>query len=123
VRALALSSAALHLVLCGIAGFLMYFVALFPWENQTPESAAADDWLIGAAAVTVALALLIGGAVVARRRPLASGAVVAQLLVTAVVVSYALGESDHSDGTLTLYVLGVAVTALAAVGATQPRQP
>jgi quinol-cytochrome oxidoreductase complex cytochrome b subunit len=118
MRALALAAAALHVVLCAVAAFLMWFAATFPFENQSPERAAADDWLIGVAPVVLILALAIVGAVIARRAALAAVALVAQFAVAAVVAAYALRESDHSDGRLVLYATAVAVTAIAAVTAT-----
>jgi hypothetical protein len=118
VRALGLVAAALHVVLCVVAAFLIYFIATFPFENQPPEAHAASDWLIGAAVVIVLLAIVIGGAVIARRAVMAASATAAQFVVAAIVLTYALGESDHSDGTLLLYAAVVAVTALAGVTAT-----
>jgi hypothetical protein len=45
----------------------MFLVATFPFENQSPEGAAADDWLIAAAAPIVISAIVIVGAAIARR--------------------------------------------------------
>jgi quinol-cytochrome oxidoreductase complex cytochrome b subunit len=118
VRALGLIAAALHVVLCVVAAFLIYFIATFPFENQSPEAAAGDDWLIGAAAIMLLLAIAIGGAVIARRATVAAIATAAQFVVAAIVLTYALGESDHSDGRLLLYATVVAVTAVAGVTAT-----
>jgi hypothetical protein len=96
----------------------MYFFATFPFENQSPEAREGDDWLIGAAAVILLLAVVIGGAVVARRSMVAAIATAAQFVVAAVVLTFALGQSDHSDGKLLLYAAGVAVTAIVGVTAT-----
>jgi hypothetical protein len=65
------------------------------------------------------LAIVIGGVVIARRAAVAAVALAAQLAIAAIVLRYALGESDHSDGKLLFYALVVAVTAVAAVTATQ----
>jgi hypothetical protein len=119
MRALAITAVALHVLLCVVAAFLMFFSATFPFENQSAEQAAADDWLIGAAPLVVVLALAIAGGVIARKVAVAAIAVVGQFGVGAVVVGYALGESDHSDGKLVVYALAVAVTAAGAVTATQ----
>ena len=118
MRPLALTAAALHVVVSAVAAFLMSFVATFPFENRSVDEATADDWLIGAAAAVALLALVIGGAVVARSGAVAAIGVTAQLTVGAVVFVYALGESEHSDGVLVLYGLAFAVTA--AVAATAP---
>ena len=118
MRALAVTAAVLHAALCAIAAFLMFFAATFAFENQSPEQAAADDWLVGVAPVIVILAIAIVGAVIARRAALATIALVAELAVAAVVVAYALRESDHSDGKLVLYASAIALSSVAAVIAT-----
>lgn len=117
VRAVALTAAALHLVLCGIAAFIILFLATFPAENQSPRDAAADDWLIGAAFVIVILAIAIVAAAIARWVRVAAVALVAQLAVGAALLAFTLRESQHSDGTLVLYALASAVTAAAATRA------
>jgi hypothetical protein len=115
--ALALVAAVLHLTVIAAAAFLMWFAATFPFENQSPEDAAADDWLLGAAPLIVGLAIAFVVAIVARRLALlvAVGALTAELVVDAVVLEYALGESDHSDGKLLLAALAGVVTGLIAV--------
>ena len=57
MRPLALTAAALHVVVSAVAAFLMFFVATFPFENQSIDE-AADDWLIGAVAAVALLALV-----------------------------------------------------------------
>jgi hypothetical protein len=118
MRGLALTAVALHVLLCAVAAFLMLFYATFPFENQSPEQAAADDWLIGAVPLIAILALAIAGGVIGRKVAVAAVGLVAQFGVGAFVVAYALGESDHSDGKLVLYALAVAVTAVGAAAAT-----
>ena len=49
MRAIALTGAALHVLLCTVAGYAMWFFATFPFENQSSEQAEADDWLLAAA--------------------------------------------------------------------------
>jgi len=97
----------------------MVVFATFPFENQTPEQAAADDWLIGVAPLILIFAIAIGGAVIARRVTLAVIASLAQFTVGAIVVAYALRESDHSDGKVVFCALAFAATAVAAVTATR----
>jgi hypothetical protein len=123
MRALALVAAVLHLTVIAAAAFLMWFAATFPFENQSPEDAAADDWLLGAAPLIVSLAIAFAGAIafavaiVARRLALlvAVGALASELVVDAVVLRYALGKSDHSDGKLLFAALAGVVTGLIAV--------
>jgi hypothetical protein len=122
MRAFALSTAVLHLVLCVLGGLLMLLVATFPVENLSPEERAANDWLIGAALVIVIVALTLGRGVIVRRVALAAYALAAQFIVGAVVIGYALGESDHADGKLTLYALAVLGTAAAATAASRAEQ-
>jgi uncharacterized membrane protein len=130
MRALALVAAVLHLTVIAAAAFLMSFAATFPFENQSAEDAAADDWLLGAAALIVSLAIAFtvaiafAVAVLARRLALlvAVGALALELVVDAVVLRYALGESDHSDGKLLLAALAGVVTGLIAVTAARRAQ-
>lgn len=129
MRALALVAAVLHLTVIAAAAFLMSFAATFPFENQSAEDAAADDWLLGAAALIVSLAIAFtvaiafAVAVLARRLALvAVGALALELVVDAVVLRYALGESDHSDGKLLLAALAGVVTGLIAVIAARRAQ-
>lgn len=96
----------------------MVFYATFPWENRTPEDAASDDWLVGVAPVFAFLALVIAGAVIARRAVMAAVASATQFALGAVVLSFALDESDQSDGKLALYASGLAATAAVATAAT-----
>jgi quinol-cytochrome oxidoreductase complex cytochrome b subunit len=118
MRALAVSTALLHLVLCGIAGFFMFFFATFPFENPSPETEAADDWLVGGAAVIVIVALTLLGGVIARRVALSEVVLVAQLIVGAVILSWAVGQTNKSDGVLVLCALAVAIPAVVATAAT-----
>jgi hypothetical protein len=122
MRAFALSTAVLHLVLCVLGGLLMLLVATFPVENLSPEERAANDWLIGAAVVIVIVALTLGRGVMVRRVALAAYALGAQFIVGAVVIGYAVGESDHADGKLMLYALAVLGTAVAATAASRAEQ-
>jgi hypothetical protein len=96
----------------------MIFAATFPFENQSPEEAAKDDWLVGAAIALVALALLAALAVVFRTRwAVASWGVVA--LAGIALLVWALGVSEHSDGKLLLWGTAVELTGLAAVALSQ----
>jgi hypothetical protein len=110
VRVLSLSSALVHVALVAAAAFLMWFAASFPFENQSPEDAAADDWLLGVAPLLAVLALLAGGATVARKAKVVAASLMAEFLVGAVVLTYALGESDHSDGRLILGALAIVLS-------------
>jgi hypothetical protein len=110
VRALSLTSAVVHVALVAVAAFLMWFFAVFPFENQSAERAAADDWLLGAAPLIAVLAIAAGAATFARKARLVAAALTAEFAVGAVVLAYALGESDHSDGRLMLWALAIAGT-------------
>jgi hypothetical protein len=117
VRALSLISAVLHVTVIAAAALLMCFLATFPFENQTPESAAADDWLLVAAPVVLGLAIAFAVAIAVLRVALVVGVglLATEFAADAVVVRYALGASDHSDGRLLLAALAVTVTGVAAV--------
>ena len=122
MRALSLTSAAVHVVLVAAAAFLMWFAAVFPFENQSPEQAAADDWLLAAAPLIVLFSIAMGGATIARRVKLVAAALSAEFAVAAVVLIYALGESDHSDGSLMLFALATVLTGAVAAIATRRAQ-
>lgn len=114
MKALAILCALANLGGVGFAAFLTWFVAVFPWENTTPEERAADDWLVPVAVVLAgsAVGLLVSVAMSWQRWALAALAL--QTIVSLVVLSYALEGSSHSDGRL----LGAAaVIELAAVSA------
>ena len=72
----------------------------------------------------VSLAIALAVAIVVRRLALlvAVGALASELVVDAVVLRYALGESDHSDGKLLLAGLAGVVTGLVAVIAARRAQ-
>ena len=112
-QALALTAAAAHLVLCGVAGFLVLIWTTFPFENP-PEDPTADDWILGPAAVIVILGVVILVAVIAQRSALTVIAVVAQLAVGSAVFALAVHESQHSDGKVTLFALAGGLSAVGA---------
>jgi hypothetical protein len=118
MRAIALAGAALHVLLCTVAGYAMWFFATFPFENQSSEQAEADDWLLAAAGLILLLALAFAGTVVGRWRAVAAVVVAGELAVGLAVLIYSLQASDHSDGRLLLYALAVWLTASVAVTAT-----
>ena len=122
LRGLAVAAAVLHACLCVPAALLLFFVGTFSWENQTPEGAGDDDWLAGAAVRIALLAILLGAAVLARRVSVAEFALLAQSIVGAVVVTWAVRESDNSDGRLLLFALAAGASAAIATNATYREQ-
>jgi hypothetical protein len=95
-----------------IMAFLLVFWATFPFENQSPEEAAGDDWLIGVGLGVFILGLVVALAIMFRSR----WAVVAYAVALAaggVLLFWALTVSEHSDGKLVL--LGTAVEAIGLV--------
>jgi Na+/melibiose symporter-like transporter len=106
-----------------VFALLMVFLATFPFENQSPEDAGKDDWLIGVAVLLLALALVTALAILLRRVALALiGYVVAAGLGVALLV-WAVGESEHSDGKLLLWGTLIELAGLAAVAVTPRREP
>jgi hypothetical protein len=81
MRAIALTAAALHVLLCTVAGYAMWLIATFPFENQSSEQAEADDWLLAAAGLILLLALAFAGTVVGRWRAVAAVVVAGELAV------------------------------------------
>ena len=119
VRALSIMSAAVHVLLVAAAVFVMWFAAVFPFENQSPEEAAADDWLLVAAPLIGLFALAVGAATIAGKVKFAAAALSAESAVGAIVLIYALGESDHSDGKLMLCSFAIVLAGVVAGVATR----
>jgi hypothetical protein len=122
LRGLAVAAAVLHACLCVPAALLLFFVGTFSWENQTPEEAAGNDWLVGAALLVALFGILLGAAVLARRVNVAVFALLAQLVVGAGVVTWAVRVSHHSDGKLLLFALAAGASAAIATSATLREQ-
>jgi hypothetical protein len=129
VRALALIAATSHLGVVAVVAFLMWFWATFPYENQRPEDAAADDWLILAAALVLGLAIAFTIAIafaVATFAPVGLGVgvglIAAEFAADAALLRYGLEASQHSDGRLLVPALGATATGVAAVIAARQAQ-
>jgi hypothetical protein len=114
MRALSVLVALAWLAAHAVSGFLIVFWATFPFENQSPEEAANDDWLIGVAVALFGLALLATLALVFRPRWSVAAYGLTALAGIALLV-WALGVSEHSDGKLLLWGAAVEGTGLAAV--------
>jgi hypothetical protein len=104
-----------------ITAFLLYFLATFPFENQSPEEAANDDWLIGVAVGVVVVGLVPTFGIVFLRR-WAVAAYAAAVVAGGALLAWALTVSEHSDGKLLLWGAGIELTGLAAVWASQARR-
>jgi hypothetical protein len=117
VRTLSLFSGLVHVGLVSVGAFAMWLYAVAPVENQSPEQAAADDWLFVTAAPMAGLAIGAGGAIIARNLKLAATALAAEFGLGAVVWTYVLDAVDQSDGRLKLWVLAIAVTGTVAATA------
>ena len=118
MRVFALTAAALHVLLCTVAAYAMWFFATFPFENQSSEQAEADDWLLVAAGLILLFAIAFAGTVVGRWKTVAAVVVAGEIALGLFVVTYSLRASDHSDGRLLLYALAVGFTAAVATTAT-----
>lgn len=116
MRIFAFIAAAAHVAVTGSAAFAMCFFATFPWENQSPEDAASDNWLLVAAPLLLGLAIAFTVAIFVPRVPVAISLIflAAEFAVAAVVLRYALGKSDHSDGQLLLAAVAAAASGIAA---------
>jgi hypothetical protein len=115
MRALAIVLALGHLVGCLVVAWFLWFLAVFPWENQTPESERWDPVLIGTAVAISVLATATLVAVAIGRRSLAIPVVVLDLGLGLAILVFALGASSHSDGRLLGFALLVELPAIASV--------
>lgn len=112
VKALAILLAVANLAAVGFASWLMWFVAVFPWENS--DDPTGDDWLMPAAIVLAAAGLGLLVCVAASWTRWAAGALGLQTVVLLGVLSYALEGSSHSDGKLVAFALGIEAAAFGA---------
>ncbi len=104
-----------------LTGLWLVFLATFPFENQSPEEAAADDWLIGAALVLAVCGVVAGLAIALRhRRARIAYALAAGLGI--ILLAFGLVESEHSDARLLAWGLGVETAGLVALHLSRPRQ-
>lgn len=111
--------ATLHLGGLALTSLLIFFVAGFQWENQSAESAAADNWLLVFAPVLLVAGLITLVFVIRRQWRLGAAVFALQAVAASVLVIYALRESVHSDHqvilwTLTVEALGYGAVALSA---------
>jgi hypothetical protein len=90
------------------------FLATFPFENQSPEEAASDDWLIGVAVGVLLVGLLVTLAV-ALRTPWAVAAYAGGMAGGGALLPWAITLSEHSGGKRLLWGSVVELTGLAAV--------
>jgi hypothetical protein len=115
MRPLAVTLGVVYLVVNAFAALLMWFYATFPFENQSSEDRGKDDWLIAVASAMFLLALLTVIAVIARRHGWGAVTFAANSAVALAVLRWGLGVSDHSDGKLIAFALGIELTGLGAV--------
>jgi hypothetical membrane protein len=97
-----------------LTGLWLIFLATFPFENQSPDEAATDDWLIGAG-IALALCGVFAGAAIALRHRSAAIAYVLAAGAGLGLLLFGLSESHHSDGKLFLWALAVETAGLVAL--------
>lgn len=115
MRAFALALAVAYFLANLGAALFMYFLAAFPFENQSPEDQAADDWMIGVGILVALLALVVLIAVVLRRQGWATIVYAPSAVIGFALLKWAVGVSDHSDGKLIVWVVAIQATGLGAV--------
>jgi hypothetical protein len=95
------------------AALLLTFFATFPFENQSPEDRAARELI--SAGIVMAFLALVTLALIVRHRRSAAAAFAANAAVALSLLTWAVGESDHSDGKLVAWALAVELTGLSAI--------
>ncbi len=115
MRAFALTLAVAYLLANVGAALFMSFLATFPFENQSPEDRAADDWLIGVGILAAVLALGTLIAVILRRQGWATFVFATNAVLGLALLKWAVGVSDHGDGTVIVWILAIEATGLGAV--------
>lgn len=101
-----------------LTAFLLIFWATFPFENQSPEEAASDDWLIGVGVAVFAIGLVVMLAIVFPQRWAVAAYAVA-LVAGGVLLAWALSVSEHSDGKLLVFGSAVELTGLLALASSR----
>jgi hypothetical protein len=114
MRAVSRLLALLYLAGHAVAGFLIVFAATFPFENQSPEEAAGDGWLIVVGVGVLIVGLFVTAAIVFLPR-LAIAAYAVALLADVLLLAWALGDSHHSDGKLVFWGVAIELAGLAAL--------
>jgi lysylphosphatidylglycerol synthetase-like protein (DUF2156 family) len=114
MRPLALALALAYLVENVVAGYLLFFFATFPFEN-TAEDRSNQDWPLAVGAVLVLLAMVTLIAVIVKRRGWAAVTFAANAVLALALLSWPLGQSDHSDGKLVAWTLAIELTGLSAI--------
>jgi hypothetical protein len=115
MRPLAVIFALAYLAGNAVVAFLMVFFATFPFENQSPEDAAKDDWLIGVALILFVLALITTLAILLSRLGWAVAAYVAAAGSGVAPLVWALDVSEHSYGKLVVWGTAIELVGLGAV--------
>ena len=107
--------ATLHLGGLAVTALFIVLVAGFRWENQTAESAAADNWLLVFAPVLFVAGLATLTFVIRREWRRGASVFALQAVAASVLVIYALRESVHSDHQLIAWTLAVEAVGYGAV--------
>jgi hypothetical protein len=105
----------LYLAENAFAGYVLIFLATFPFENVDPKDRAGDDWLIAVGLLLGAFALILAIAVAARSSVLAGAMLALNSAITVSLLVWGLEQSDHSDGMLVALAFAVEATGAAAV--------
>ena len=115
MRLVATALAAAHAIAIGLASVLALFFSSFPWENLEPEDEADFDRIAALVLVGFVLAAATAVTIAMNKVRWAVVAFVAQFAVSMGALSMALPRSDHSDGVLLAFALGVELLAGAAL--------
>ena len=106
----------LYSILTALASWVLFFTTTFHWENQSVAEAASDDWLTPLAVVWFVGALVVFAGVMTARLWLVAPAVTVGVLVGMLALRYALVDwSDHGDGELIAFAVGVGLAGVLAV--------
>jgi hypothetical protein len=115
VRIVATALATAQTVAIGLASLFALFVSSFPWENLEPEDEAEFDRIAALVIAGFVFAAATAVTIAANKLRWAVIAFVAQFAVSMAALSFALSHSDHSDGRLLAFALGVELVGIAAL--------
>jgi NhaP-type Na+/H+ or K+/H+ antiporter len=113
VRTLGISSVIAFVALNAGVGLALFLSS--GGENQTSAEMQTSKLMVAVGCLLFALAAAALIGVVKKRRVWAVGAYATQIAFSLLVFLYALSQSDHADGKLTVVAMGIELTGLAGV--------
>jgi hypothetical protein len=109
----------LYAIVSAFTSFVVLVMTGGQWENQSAAEAGSDDWLRALSVVWLVAAFAVFGGVMTGRLWLVATGVAVSGIIGLLALRKALGDwSDHGDGQVTAFAVGVGAAGLLAVALT-----